>query len=86
MASSLFQNAPIKINPQMMNNVKQMIGMFQGKGDPQTLIQNVAAQNPKMQGILKMINESGMSPKDLFMQKANEAGINPDEIISQLKF
>ena len=68
-----------------MNNVKQMIGMFQGKGDPKTLIQNVAAQNPQMQGVLKMINDSGMSPKDLFIQKAKNSGMNPDEIIEQLK-
>ena len=68
-----------------MSNIKQMIGMFQGKGDPQSLIQNVAAQNPQMQGVLKMINESGKSPKDLFMEKAKEAGINPNDIIGQLK-
>ncbi len=86
MPSSLFPNAaPSKINPQMMSNIKNLMGMFQGKGDPKTLIQNVAAQNPQMQGVLKMINESGMSPKDLFMKKAKEAGINPDDIISQLK-
>lgn len=85
MASSLFPSVQPKINPQMMNNVKQMIGMFQGKGDPQALIQSVAAQNPQMQGVLKMINESGMSPKDFFMKKTKEAGLNPDDIIGQLK-
>lgn len=68
-----------------MSNIKNIIGMFQGKGDPKTLIQNVATQNPQMQSVLKMINSSGMSPKDLFMQKAKEAGINPNDIIGQLK-
>lgn len=73
-----------KINPQVINNIKNMMSMFQGKSNPQALIQGVAAQNPQMQGVLNMINSSGMSPKDLFMQKAKEKGINPDDIINQL--
>lgn len=66
----------------MMSGIKNMISMFQG--NPQTMIQNLAAQNPQMQNVLKMVNGSGKSPKDIFMSMAKEKGINPNDILGQL--
>lgn len=66
----------------MMSGIKNMISMFQG--NPQAMIQNLAAQNPQMQNVFKMVNGSGKSPKDIFMSMAKEKGINPNDILGQL--
>lgn len=41
--------------------------------------------NPQIQQVINMVKESGMSPKDLFYKKAQEMGVDPNTILSQLK-
>lgn len=51
----------------------------------QQLQNNLMQSNPQLQSIIKMIKESGMTPKELFFQKAREMGVDPNTILSQLK-
>lgn len=51
----------------------------------QQLQNNLMQSNPQLQSIMKMIKESGMTPKELFFQKAREMGVDPNTILSQLK-
>ena len=51
----------------------------------QQLQNNLMQSNPQLQSIMKMIKESGMTPKELFFQKAREMGVDPNTIHSQLK-
>lgn len=51
----------------------------------QQLQNNIIQSNPQLQAVLRMVKESGMSPKDLFFQKTKEMGVDPNSILSQLK-
>ena len=51
----------------------------------QQLQNNLMQSNPQLQSIMKMIKESGMTPKELFFQKAREMGVDPNTILSQSK-
>lgn len=35
--------------------------------------------------MLNLVKQSGMSPKQLFMQKANEMGVNIPDVLNQAK-
>lgn len=41
--------------------------------------------NPQIKAIIDMVNNSGMSAKDLFYKMAKEKGVNPDDILKQLR-
>lgn len=67
------------------NNIQQMVKLFKGASNPQQLIQNLAKQNPQLQQVMAMIQNSGKSPKDLFYELARQKGVNPDDILKQLQ-
>lgn len=68
-----------------MGNIKQMINLIKGKNNPNQMLQMLAQQNPQVSQIMNMLNGSHMSPKQLFMQAAQQRGIDPNTIINQLK-
>lgn len=74
MPSSLFQNP--------LSRIKTLINS--GK-NPESLVQLMTRNNPQMNEIVNMIRNSNKSPKDIFYEMAHKNGLNPDEIISQLK-
>lgn len=61
-----------------------MAQMLQGASNPQQAIQTLASQNPQISGLLQMANGSG-GLKNLFYQRAQQMGVDPETIISQLK-
>lgn len=77
--------AGTKIDPNILSQAKQMLGMLQSCGDPKKALNMLAQNNPQMGALLSMIGGSGMSAKDLFMQTAKQHGIDPDTIINALK-
>ena len=74
-----------KIDPNILSQAKQMLGMLQSCGDPQKALNMLAQNNPQMGALMSMISGSGMSAKDLFMQTAKQKGIDPNTIINALK-
>lgn len=81
-----------QLNPQ--NQVSQLsqnsqiqgiIQMAKSGGNPMQMIQSIAGQNPQMQNMMNILNSGKMSPKQLFMNMANQRGINPNDIINMLK-
>lgn len=87
--SNLYQqiNPQNQTNPQLQNNqgIQQIINMAKSGGNPMQMIQSIAGQNPQMQNMMNILNSGKMSPKQLFMNMANQRGINPNEIINMLK-
>lgn len=67
-----------------MESVKRMMQTLQGASNPQQAIQNLAQQNPQINQIMQMANGSG-GLKNLFYQRAQQMGIDPNTILSQLK-
>lgn len=62
-----------------------MMGLFKNGANPQGIMSMLMQQNPQIRQIMQMVNSSGMSPKELFMQQAKQAGVDPNEIINMLK-
>ena len=71
-------------NPILGNqpNLVQMISQF--KNNPQQLISQMFSNNPQFQQVNEWVKQYG-SPENAFRQKAQEMGLNPDEIINLLK-
>ena len=63
------------INPQLV----QMARMMNGGATPQAIL----AQFPQLQQVVKMCN--GQSPKDVFYTLCKQRGVNPDDILNQLR-
>lgn len=53
--------------------------------DMQTIAMNFLNQNPQVQQIMEECKNKGLTPQQLFYQKAEELGVNPDEIIKTLQ-
>jgi hypothetical protein len=77
-------NQTANISPQVQQ-IKSMVQMLKGQANPMQVIQSMAAQNPQLSQVINMLNGSGMSAKDLFMQTAQQRGIDPNMIIDMLK-
>lgn len=58
--------------------------MVKAAKDPNAMLNHMATQNPQLKEIMDLVN-GGKSPKDLFYERANQMGINPDDILNQLK-
>jgi hypothetical protein len=67
------------------NQIKQMANMLKGKSNPMQMLMGMSQNNPQISQVFNMLNGSGMSAKDMFYNIANQRGINPDDIINNLK-
>ena len=81
---SLLGNKPgVTINPQMIASAKRMVGLLNAAKDPAAALNKVAGQNPTLAAALKLCN--GRDPKEVFYELCDKNGINPDDILKQLK-
>ena len=71
------------IDPQIIASAKRMMGILGAAKDPTAALNKVAAQNPSVAAVLKLCN--GRDPKEVFYELCEKNGINPDDILSQLK-
>ena len=90
MANSLFQQlnpqgqaAASKINPQAIQGVKQLINMFKCAGNPNQIMQTIMSQNPQIAQVMSMLK--GRNAQQFFYEECKREGIDPNEIINQLK-
>lgn len=65
------------------NNIAQMIGMLKNAGNPAAMIQNMAQSDPAIKKAMDMCQ--GKNPQQVFMEQCQAQGINPQQIISNLK-
>lgn len=85
MANPIFQalnhNSP-PVNPQMQN-LRQAYQVFQNKGNPMQVFQQIASSNPQMKEALQMLN-GGMSSQQVFNVMCQKMGVNPQEFIKMI--
>ena len=74
MLSLLMQN---KIGP-----VKQAMNMAQAAANPNAMVQRLLSQNPQVQ---QLIQQAGGDPKKAFYTLAQQMGVDPEQILAQLK-
>ena len=65
-----------------MGQIRNMINMVRSMGNPQAMVQQMAQNNPQVRQILQ---QYGGDPKRAFYGLAQQAGIDPDELIGMLK-
>jgi ligand-binding sensor domain-containing protein len=82
MASSLFQTAWKALSSQQSNFISQLAAVI--KGDPQRAMAGILQQNPEMQNTLNTLVQ-GRDPKQVFYQKCNEMGYNPEDILKLIR-
>ena len=84
--NKLFQE--LNPSPQLPNNIgniKKMMQMVKGMSNPSQAINTLMEQNPQLKEVMSMVQNSKMSPKDLFYKMAKEQGVDPETILSQLR-
>ena len=81
--SALGKKPVSSIDPQIIDSVKRMAGLLNAAKDPTAVLNKVAGQNPALATALKLCN--GRDPKEVFYELCDKNGINPDDILNQLK-
>lgn len=67
------------------NVIQKIIQMAKSGNNPQQLLNSLAGQNPQLNQVMQLVNSGKMTPKQIFMNMANQQGVNPNDIISMLK-
>lgn len=71
------------MNVQAIQSVKRMMNMLQFAQNPQQAIMDAARQNPALNAVMQMV--SGKDPRQVFYDECQRRGIDPEDILSQLK-
>lgn len=71
------------VNTQAIQQVKRMMNMFRTASNPQQMLMQAAQQNPALSTVMQMCN--GKNPKDVFYEQCQKMGVNPDDIINQIR-
>lgn len=84
--NSLYQQLnPQAGSPSSQNNLKNLFNSINNSKNPQQMLNNLAKSNPQLKSVLDLVQNSKMSPKDLFYFMAKQKGINPEDILKQLR-
>lgn len=73
------------MNPQTIQQIKGMMNQLKMAQNPQLFLNQMFMKNPQLQLALNLIKNNGGDPKQVFMNLASQAGINPQDIINQLQ-
>lgn len=63
--------------------IKNMIAMLNSAQNPQAVLQMLAQKNPQMAQVMQLVG--GRNPQDVFYELCRQKGVNPDDILNQLK-
>ena len=74
-----------QLNQLSNSSLKRLISSFKNSSNPQEFLNSYIKNNPQMQNIYSMIQNSNKSPKELFYQIAQQKGINPEEFLEMFK-
>ena len=83
--NSLYNQLNQTNQPAQNNVIQKIIQMAKSSNNPQQLLNSLAGQNPQLNQVMQLVNSGKMTPKQIFMNMANQQGVNPNDIISMLK-
>lgn len=63
--------------------LKNMLAMLNGAQNPQAVLQMLAQKNPQIAQVMQMVQ--GRDPQQVFYELCRQKGVNPDDILNQLK-
>lgn len=59
--------------------------MMKSSNNPQALVSQLVNNDPRMAEVNKLIEQSGGDPEKAFRAKAQELGVNPEDIMQLFK-
>ena len=62
-----------------------MVNILRNAGNPQMLFQKMLSQNPMLKQVMEYINNNGGDAEQAFYKMAKEQGVNPEDILKQLR-
>ena len=65
--------------------IAQMMNMLKNAKNPQVMLNQMCMKNPQMKQVMDYISQNGGDAKAAFYKLADEKGVNPDDILSQLR-
>ena len=68
-----------------MGQIKQMMQMVRTASNPQAVISQLMASNPRMQEVMRFVEKHGGDPMKAFRAEAEARGVDPEEILSMLR-
>ena len=83
--NSLYNQLNQTNQPAQNNVIQKIIQMAKSGNNHQQLLNSLAGQNPQLNQVMQLVNSGKMTPKQIFMNMANQQGVNPNDIISMLK-
>lgn len=65
--------------------IKNALGMARSIGNPQAMISQMLSNNPNYSQVQQIIQQYGGDPKQAFYGMCQQYGVDPNEILNQLK-
>lgn len=63
--------------------LKNMLSMLNGVQNPQAALNMLAQKNPQMAQVMQLVQ--GKNPQEVFYELCRQKGVNPDDILNQLR-
>ena len=63
--------------------LKNMLSMLNAAQNPQAALNMLAQKNPQMAQVMNLVG--GRNPQEVFYELCKQRGVNPDDILNQLK-
>lgn len=82
-ASAAMQRVP-RINTENMQSIKRMMNMYRAAKNPQEALQQMAQQNPMINGLMQIGSQNG-GLQNTFYTMCKEQGVDPNVILNELK-
>ena len=71
--------------PPINTQQSQLLQLVKASKDPGQLFQTMAKNNPQVQSIMQMIQQTNQTPKELFYKTAQQQGIDPNQILGMFQ-
>jgi len=68
---------------QAAKSAKRMMGMLQGVKNPKQALMAAAQKNPQLSAVMQMVG--GRDPQQVFYEECKKSGVNPEDILRQLR-
>lgn len=74
-----------QLNQASSGSIASMLALVRNSRNPQQMIANLVAQNPQMQAVMQEVQKYGGDARKAFYEMAQQKGVDPNAILSQLK-
>lgn len=65
--------------------VTQILNFYKTSKNPQETLNRMMQNNPRMKQVMDYVNANGGDAKSAFYKLAKERGVDPEEVLSQLR-